>query len=246
MADSKWLNYCTETNAGVSFFCFPHAGSGASVYAGWGEAVSRYFSYYPVQYPMRENRKADKMPGSIRELAEVIAEENLEIFSEKPCVFFGQCLGALIAFETALALKRRSVETPTLIIAAGCPSPGTSFSAELGENDDNSAVAEYFVRLGYISREIAENKMYLDFFMPVLRADYLLMQTYKAVPGEKVSCPVMTVYGNEDTEVNDETLTDWENYTSAGTIKKMYTGGHFCMTDENLADLLSEADNFIS
>lgn len=245
MTESKWLNYCIESDCKANFYCFPHAGSGASVYAGWGKTVSKLFGYYPIQYPMRENRMAEKMPETIRELADMIVEENIEAFSEKSCIFFGQCLGALIAFETSLALERRSVNIPSLIIAAGCPSPGTSFSAELTENAENNEVAEYFIRLGYISRELAENKMYLDFFMPVLRTDYFLMQNYKAVNGEKVSCPVLTVYGSADTEVNELSLDDWKNYTSAGIIKKKYGGGHFCITDDNLADLLSEAEKII-
>ena len=81
--------------------------------------------------------------------------------------------------------------------------------------------------------------------MPVLRADYFLMQSYRAVPGEKVSCPVMAVYGAEDTEVNDDTIRDWNNYTASGVTEKMLSGGHFCVTGDNLESILSDAEKFI-
>lgn len=240
MVESKWFNYCIENGKKANFFCFPHAGSGASVYAAWGDIISQYFNYFPIQYPMRENRRAEKMPASIKELAESIAKENIATFREKPCIFFGQCLGALIAFETIIALNKLSVKTPSLIIAAGCPSPGTSFVSEFSEQINNSDVAEYFVKLGYISKEVAENKMYLDFFMPVLRSDYFLMQNYKADKGERIDCSVMTVYGQNDTEVNDVTLNDWKKYTNANVLEKKYEGGHFCINDSTLKNLLEE------
>ncbi|MDO5558075.1 MAG: thioesterase domain-containing protein [Oscillospiraceae bacterium] len=241
MTDSLWFNYCSPGKDNkMNFFCFPHAGSGAAAYAGWGDIISKQFDYFPVQYPMRENRMDEAMPADLRQLAARIATDNIDAFTQKPFVMFGQCLGAYIAYETALQVQRLSGCKPKLLVASGSPSPGNTFKAQFTENTDNSTIAEYFIRLGYIGKDLAENKMYLDFFMPVLRADYILMQTYKPAEPGCLDCPVLAVYGGDDAEVTRGNLDEWKHYISGTLIKKEYCGGHFCINADTLDTLLQD------
>ena len=43
----KWFSFENEKDsAKYNFFCFPHAGAGASLYASWGKIIPDDYSYF--------------------------------------------------------------------------------------------------------------------------------------------------------------------------------------------------------
>lgn len=194
----KWFSFENEKDsAKYNFFCFPHAGAGASLYASWGKIIPDDYSYYPVLYPMRENRRNEEVPSTIQKLAKNIAEENIDLFKSKPSIFFGHCFGALVAYEVSLILKKENC-SPVLIVAASSESPRKSDMEISLKNLSIEKIADLFIDIGYMPESSRNNKIYLDFFMPVLNADYTLVEDYIPDLSEKCECPILAVYGNED------------------------------------------------
>lgn len=243
--DSKWFEFISEHDeAEYNMFCFPHAGAGASTYASWGKVISEKCNIYPVQYPLRETRMNEQMPSNIQELAKLIVEENEKLFHSKPIILFGQCLGAYIAYETALTIQKRLSIAPMLLVVASSESPSKVYKNTLPENMNNQDIAAHFANLGYINKSLIGNKSFMDFFMPVLKTDYNLTINYKSENHEKVNCKILTACGKDDSNITTGMLQNWQAYTMKSICIKEYDGGHFFINKDNISqfsdDIISE------
>lgn len=237
----KWFSCVAERdNSAYNFFCFPHAGAGATFYASWVKSVPEKYSFFPVLYPMRENRRNEVMPSSIQELAKTIAVENIDLFRKKPCILFGHCFGAIVAYETALLLKKENCPT-TLLIASGSGAPRNG-NTEFSLKDAQTAeIADMFISMGYLDHASKSNKIYLDFFMPVLKTDHLLLEDY--IPSnEKCGCPIYGIYGRDDCNTSADDVEKWSDFTGCSFSSKSYNGNHFFLDDENIGILFEEID----
>src|SRR3546814_15358177 len=85
--------------------CFPHAGGAASSYFAWAGALEAV-DVLAVQPPGREGRLAEPLIADMTTLLDRLVAA-IEPQLDRPFVFFGHSLGALVAFETARALRRR-------------------------------------------------------------------------------------------------------------------------------------------
>ena len=108
-------------NAGTAdaprLFCFPHAGGGAGqplTLSGW--------TAVPVRLPGRESRLAEAPFERMGPLVAALAD-NIDSYLDRPFAFFGHSMGAVVAFELARELRRRSRPLPAMLIASGARAP---------------------------------------------------------------------------------------------------------------------------
>lgn len=241
----KWFSFTTEReNAEINVFCFPHAGAGASIYAPWGKKLPEKYSFFPVQLPMRENRRSEKVPAAMKELGRQAAFDNADLFKSRPFVLFGHCFGALAAYETAVTLQKEFSCSPILLITAASGYPHIVTGAADLDSMDREALVEHFVGLGYITREMTENEAYLDFFIPALKADCGLVHKYEP-EGIRVNCPIYAPYGCDDNSVSAETAEKWKDFTSAASKSEVYDGGHFFLDADSFPEMLEKGMKII-
>jgi surfactin synthase thioesterase subunit len=243
---SKWFLYATE-NAGAktNFICFPHAGAGPGVYAMWGKIISKNFNFYPIHYPMREKRPSEPLPDTIQDLAYAIASENSDLFSQRPFVLYGHCVGGIIAYETAKVIKELYFVEPLLLVASSSLSPDCQLPEIIDESMDIRKVAETFAEMGYVSKDLIGNEMLLNYFLPVLKADYLLQQKYIDHDYEQLGCPILVMYGEGDRQLDADLMKKWEAYTTSGITCKGFPGSHFFADKVTLPGILQMIDAMV-
>ncbi|MCX6626110.1 MAG: thioesterase domain-containing protein, partial [Candidatus Solibacter sp.] len=101
------------TSPAPRLFCFPHAGGGAGQpldLSGWAAI--------PVRLPGRESRLAEAPFERMGPLVAALAD-NIDSYLDRPFAFFGHSMGAVVAFELARELRRRSRPLPMMLIASG-------------------------------------------------------------------------------------------------------------------------------
>jgi len=79
--------------------------------------------------------------------------------------------------------------------------------------------------------------------LPMLRADFELVETYAELPGPRLSCPVMAMGGDADTDVPMEDITPWQDVTRGPFKSAFFRGGHFFLNtarDDLLEVLVNE------
>lgn len=220
---SRWIMPHNVTDAPVRLFCFPYAGGGASAYRRWIRESEG--SVYAMQPPGRENRVRDPLRYSLTEWAAEAAEAVLT-HTDRPYAFFGHSLGARVAFETAREIRRRGGPLPVHLFVSGSPAPDHCEERPLHRLDDAAFTAE-LKRFSGTPAELLENADIMAFFLPILRADFTVDETYAFQPEDPLPVPITAFCGSEDREATPPQMRAWRNFTSADFALRLLPGDHF-------------------
>ncbi|MFN3647975.1 MAG: thioesterase II family protein [Armatimonadota bacterium] len=207
--------------------CFPHAGAGASSFFAWGQALPPEIEVCSALMPGRESRIAEVPFTRMAPLVERLATA-LEPWLDRECAFFGHSLGALVAFELARELARRGLPLPRRLFLSGRRAPTLPLEGDLLHPlPDEELVEQIRVRYGGIPREILNEPELVRYFLPVIRADVELFETYTCEPGPPLACPFSLYNGRDDHQVSETGVEAWRQLTSAGFEARRFPGGHF-------------------
>lgn len=210
-------------------FCFPFAGGGAGAYSSWIKHFQESIVVCPIQLPGREEKITEAPYINMKELIEDLVQE-INKYNEYKIILFGHSMGAKIAYEVAKRLELRNTPVEQLIISGSRvphilePNPiyhlpDEEFKNELGRFDGTP-------------KEILGNKELLNFFLPILRADFTMDETYCISEVVKLSCPILALGGTFDKEANEEAIVKWNEYTKSNFEVSIFEGGHFFIRDK--------------
>lgn len=88
-------------------------------------------------------------------------------------------------------------------------------------------VIEYLLRLEMFDEAIVKNKVFLDYYIPMLRADCNMLATYQYRSHERMSCDFDIWYGKEDKNIHREKIEKWRECTNGNVKIEEMAGGHF-------------------
>ena len=221
-------------------FCFPYAGGAAVVYRNWGEILPVTVQVIPVELPGRGARLKEapfvSLPALIGDLSEVILP-----LLDMPFVFFGHSMGAVIAFELAQCLRRKYDCEPQAVFVAGRRAPQIPDSDPVSYNLPKEEFIEELSRLEGTPKEVLEHAELMELMIPLLRADFQLVQTYNYVQDVPLRCPIIVYGGMQDYDVSRDLLLPWKELTSSRFALYMLPGDHFFLRSSHhlLLELLT-------
>lgn len=226
----------------VRLICLPHGGTAA--FWPWADRLPPEIEVGIVQLPGREARLREPSFERMDELVPRVAEE-LSLVLSSPFTLFGHSIGALLAYELAVALERGGMPAAAVIVAGqNCPPAGTSGASAVGELPgadeltDEVLVAQLRER-GGTPDEVLDDRELIALVLPALRADAELLRSYRPSEDGKLGCPIVVYGGLEDDLTDRGGLQRWEERTTEGCRVRMFPGEHFFI--ETAQDLVLEA-----
>jgi medium-chain acyl-[acyl-carrier-protein] hydrolase len=224
---SQWLPARrANANAGVRLFCFPYAGGNESAYRHWQLKLPESIEVLPVLLPGRRGRMKEPPYSELLPLVRA-AGEALAAEMEGPFAFFGHSMGGLIAFELARELrKRHGVEPVHLFISAKCSPRQRPENPAVSQLAD-AALIEILQRYEGTPREVLNDPELMQLFLPIIRADMALCDSYVYEPGPPLDCPVTVFGGLGDPVCSRPCLESWQEHTQGPFTLRMLPGGHF-------------------
>ncbi|WP_353980207.1 thioesterase II family protein [Salinicola endophyticus] len=208
--------------------CFPHAGGSASFFRNWSEHLPADVDLLALQYPGREDRFNEAPATRLDALAEGAASA-LQEFTDAPLALFGHSLGAALAYETALRLESAGVTLRHLFVSAH-PAPHRQRGGAL-HGGDEAALLKDIRRQGGAS-ELLEDAELRALFLPILRADYQVIETYQRAQPIALDCLLDVLLGERDEEVSSAEARAWEDNSRHPVKLKRFPGGHFYLSEE--------------
>ncbi|MGC0417602.1 thioesterase II family protein [Embleya sp. AB8] len=209
----------------------PHAGGSASFWFPLSAALANRVEVLGVQYPGRQDRRAEPLIDDIDTLADRITAALDPWLDERvPLVLFGHSMGAILGFEVARRLRIR----PAALIVSGRRAPNRQRDERLHLLDDAGLAAELRTMSGTDASILADDEV-LRMVLPALRADYRAIETYTCTPAAPLECPITVLTGDSDPKVTLDEAMAWREHTNGTFALHTFTGGHFYLTEHQAA-----------
>lgn len=232
--------------------CIPYAGGAAALYRSWAKDLPPAIDVCPVELPGRGLRLGEPLITDMAAMAEHIAAAIAELPGNLPLALFGHSMGARIAFEVGRRIEARDGRDGRVdgrlvhLFASGSPAPGMRRdlflddprpSAEL--NDDE--FRRRLHHLGGTPRQVLEHDELMAHVLPIVRADFILIESYRADPDARLSCPLTAFAGAQDPGASEgaPAMVSWRQRTTGKSRIVGVDAGHFFL-ESHRATLLSE------
>jgi medium-chain acyl-[acyl-carrier-protein] hydrolase len=207
-------------------FCFPYAGGSDAAFRAWSEHLAPDVEVYPALLPGRGARIFEPPLTRISTIVEHLAAAARPLL-DRPFAFFGHSMGALIAFELARLLRAEAGVEPSHLFAAGSRAPRIPDPDPTVYDRPDAEFIEHLRRLNGTPSDVLEHPELMALMLPLLRADFEAVETYRYEEGRPLGCRVSAYGGLRDLAVAREHLDGWREQTTGDFVLRMFDGDHF-------------------
>jgi surfactin synthase thioesterase subunit/acyl carrier protein len=249
----EWL-VCPRPNrtAAVRLFCFNYAGGGASPFQPWAARLSPSIELLIVEPPGRGSRIHESPVTRLDTLLDRLMPE-MRPYLDRPCAFFGHCLGALTLYETArrllgngfpdlLRIFVSGARTPNRIAATGSfeeellgrmlADPGFDALRPFHEQPDETFASMLRQFNIWATDDLLEQRELRTLLLPAIRADFEMAATYRFTPQTPWTVPITCFAGLDDPYVTREQAMEWNRHTSTEFRMHLRHGNHFLVVED--------------
>lgn len=195
------------------------------------------FDTIALELPGRGKRTGEDLLYNLDAAIHDLYDQLLRRRNDAPFIIYGHSLGALLTLGVARLLER-SGQPPVAIFVSGNPGPGINTSKQRYLLDDDAFKKE-LLELGGMPPGFFDEPELVDYFLPVLRADFQLADSHMQ-DRSPLLIPIHAMMGQA--EENAAQIDNWKNFTTAGFTQTLFDGGHFFIYDhpEKIAGIIKE------
>lgn len=244
-AANPWISIAKPNpEASLRMFCFPYAGGGASIFYRWADYLPKNVEVCLINLPARGLRLSEAPATRLAPLICSLAKSLIPSL-DKPFVFFGHSMGALISFELARYLRQLDRPQPRHLFVSGRNAPQLPLTGPPLYALPESDFLEKLRRLNGTPPRVLENSDLMRLLLPSLKADFAICETYVYTREPPLNCSISAFGGMQDFSVTGETLAAWREQTTASFSCQMFAGDHFFLKQER-AELLQKVSRQIA
>lgn len=227
---NRWFLTHPRPKGVARLFCFPFAGGSAALFMGWSAVLGDSIEVRAVELPGHGSRIGEPPRSDLAALADDIAGA-IQPLLDRPAFFLGHSLGAVIAFEVVRRLRHPSIRH---LFASACsapvhlPTPQVRALSAL----DGAAFAEGVRGYGGLPEEILEDEELRAIFIPLIKADFTMIQRYAYRRAPPLGIPIMLLHAPDDVHVPTDLLAAWQDETVHPVLRHRFEGGHFFIVDQ--------------
>jgi surfactin synthase thioesterase subunit len=193
----------------------------------------------PVHLPGREQRFHERpyrrMTHLIRDLVDEIGP-----LVERGCTFWGHSMGAAISVALTRELVDQGLPPPVQLIVSGAGAPDRRGMTNPAHVLDDERLIARLRQYEGTPRAVLDDPDLLSLLLPVIRADFELLETWSSPRAEPLPAPITVLYGEDDASVSDFQLAGWTSYGTVPVDIRRYSGGHFFIREHaaEIADVI--------
>jgi surfactin synthase thioesterase subunit len=230
---AEWcVRWCPAPDAALRLFCLPYTGGGAAAYREWAFRLAPEIEVLAVRLPGRENRFREPAFSRLEDLVPALVRGVRPWLGDRPHAWFGHSMGGLVAFEVCRALRRLREAEPLRLIVSGYPAP--HLLPRFPDVHDAS-VPEFIARLrelGGTPPELLDQASALAPFLPTLRADFAVLETYRHRVEPALDLPLSVFGGTHDAFATEADLHAWAEHVTGPSTVRTFPGNHFYLNGQ--------------
>jgi medium-chain acyl-[acyl-carrier-protein] hydrolase len=215
--------------AALTLYCLPHAGGSAAPYQRWRSLVPPGVELHPLELPGHGGRLREppvqRMDLLVAELVRVIDARPGHRFA-----LFGHSFGALLSYELTRRLHQRGTP-PALLLVAGRNGPSEPLSHRPIHHLPHDEFLTALRRFGGMPEVLLRQPALLKVYVPALRADLRITETYVRAPGPALDIPVCAFAGRRDVLTDPAGMLAWQRETTRAFDLALVPGQHFFLEE---------------
>jgi surfactin synthase thioesterase subunit len=212
-------------SAEIRLFCFHHAGGTATLFREWPGLFPRSIEPVAVQLPGRAERFREPAYESMPPLIDALIDALAPILDQS-FAFYGLSMGARLSWALTHRLRDHGMPMPGALFLACAAAP----DREEGRADWNVGKEDligYLREMGGTPPEIFTQPELLDLFLPTLRADLTMVDSFRMRPRVPLDIPIRAFAGIDDVEGLPDRMSGWRLETRGVFHLDVVPGGHF-------------------
>lgn len=221
-----FIPFKQEKSSYVRLFCFHYGGGSASAYKEWVKDLLDYVDLIAIQLPGRESRFGESLLSNVPQVVSELYKD-FDPYLNKPFVFFGHSIGSLIAFELTRLLRKHGIFMPKHLIVLGTKAHQVPLKRPIIHNLPDPKLTEEIRKYNGIPNDILENQELMSIFLPIIRADFSISETYQYTVEEALDCPITALGGLSGDSFDSADLLEWKTQTSSSFEYHLLPGDHF-------------------
>lgn len=200
------------------------------------------FEVIPIELPGRGRRSGEPLLKDFDQAATDVLRQIERLLSSDRFLIYGHSLGAYLALRISGMLQERGCP-PSYLIVSGNAGPGCSDPTEDIHHLEKPEFFRELKRLGGLPEELLENSELMDYFEPILRADFEMAENCRLNSEQVVAIPIYAMMGSEEAKADE--IVNWANYTQKGFQYEILEGDHFFIHKHpgRMAHILKECWN---
>ncbi|AKQ65802.1 Thioesterase [Myxococcus hansupus] len=159
----------------------------------------------------------------------------LSALQDLPFAFFGHSMGALLAFELALHLRRAGQPGPRALFLSAAAAPQLPRRHRPMWNLPDAEFLKELRHYGGTPEEVFADPAMVSLFLPALRADFELFDTYAYGGATLEDVPLYVYGGRDDVRVTPGSLRAWGEVAPGLQAVELFPGGHFYLHEQRAA-----------
>ncbi|HVR21736.1 MAG TPA: alpha/beta fold hydrolase [Candidatus Polarisedimenticolia bacterium] len=225
-AGELWFRRAKWTAPKQRLFCFPYAGGSARLFRSWHEWLAPEIEAIAVELPGRGFHVRSPLIDDIDEMIAQILTV-IDPLIDIPFALFGHSMGALIAFELSVALRRTERNLPAHLFVSAMCAPHAAHLRKMAHHLPDSEFLNMLRSLNGTSADALDDRGLLELFLPILRADFRLAETYMYTPQPPLPHPITVFGGLADPTTPADSLPAWGKHTAGECSIRLLEGDHF-------------------
>jgi len=216
----------------IKLFCLPYGGGSSAFYMSWRKLLDERIDLKPIELSGRGKRFSEPLyksiNGAIEDVYGIICEE----LDGTPYAIFGHSMGTLLAYESLRKIIYYEKQEPVHVFMSGRYPPYIEVEKEMLHLLSDEEFIDRIVKLGGTDQKVIENEEILKLFLPILRNDFRLVETYKHNGDKlKLNCEMSILNGKYDDFVASKEIELWSECTCKKCNFYEFDSGHFFINE---------------
>lgn len=188
-------------------------------------SFNKIFQYFKDYTSFELKRHTGVLEEEVEDFVSILKD----LLTEDTCyVMYGHSMGALLSYLICQKLQKEQLPLPKKLIVSGKKAPNIPRDKKIAHLSDEDFLNE-IIDLGGTSQELKNYPELVDYYLPILRHDFTLVENYQYEKNVLLNIPIDVFYGSK--EATEEEMSGWNNETTQKVNITSLPGNHFFIFD---------------
>lgn len=233
-----WVTFNDTPNPALTLLCFSYAGGSPLTFHEWHKWLGPNVRVVSVLLPGRATRIMEPAVDDMDVIIDALLS-SIEHVVDGKYAMFGHSLGSRVALQLCKKLVETGRQLPSHFFASGSCAPHRPSREKILYNLPDKEFVKELGSLNGTPKEVLENKELMQLYMPMLRADFKIADTFRFECCNKLPINLSIFRGELDHEVPIDNSLAWQELFKGTSEFTQFSGGHF-FVEENKQQVVAK------